>query len=897
MSVKAVQDKIASGQSAAQLSGNISLNKFKQYLQKHGLNAVALKFLATQAGKAGSEELFAAALQYAAQNDPTQVETILNQIKNGPDNPAFLADVLAKVKDQDLTRTAYDMFKDKANYKQLLSKSFKGLKLGQVQNYYERIGAEDANHNGLIEASEAGYDPSIDLNQDKVVDLSEICVHLFNEAKTKDAHSFSQTIDPLRGSIEEAFNRSYGVSKQGEQYLNALNIVLEGNFPADVKLSAQWLKTDYLAKQAASSGDFQGALAIYETFAQDTGLQPGGLYSQLKTNESYLPFLQEYFAFYQDNGSSKYSGGTMSGNEFLNDALVTGQAFNLKNSTAKEFVKAHDLEPKHQQLFWKPSKKSNISITSSTELTPSDTFSFTTDQPPIGLEINGKRLSTFNYEQCYDLNSGNWKISMTGGDIYARASSADLLITAMINNKEVKIANLSLTHAEQLNTTKSAPVSAVQAEMISTLKNGGTLTSTMVIAPDSDDMVSWAAVALDGGYKGITTTSLAQAFLKNPKFVLDPNTPRGWKIVTELSAISKDAKKIQEYVDQNFTGQEKLRFFRMGDMFIGGGMGPYQHLEANGYFITNVEQTGEGNPCILRITAEKRIPISELSGKIKAAYDALPPEVQAQYQNNSLKNNKDGTLNLLAPDQSGIPVLMTIEIYSTTGDAVLATGSHLANKDSHIVGFQTHAPNSWGMDHEASIEAGNIPSVQSDKKVAYLPLHCNTESFKDPLVSQFGGDIWIGPGVGKDNSAVAHFNILMSTQEALITGHNTLAAAKKTYAKAGGPNQGAYVESQGSAIARFADSDNDQLPDMVDQTKGQSTVAYDPINDHYIADGNVVITSSNLLDGYFGGLDNISTELPSAAVQPETVVAEKPVLEAQPKQVAKTEGPKINATI
>jgi hypothetical protein len=855
------QNTGAAGKAAAALPSNTSVEKFEQYLKKHGLNAAAKKFLKSKAGKLSEGAYFKAALEYASQKSPQDVITIFNIIEDGG-SPQFLTSVLFKVKNHDLIQQAFEHFKDRANYKQILSQNYGAFNSDKVSDYYEAAGAEDTNNNGTIEQDEPGYEilvqsnPNIDSNKNGVIDLSEICVHLFDGEKTKNAHAFSQTIKPLRTSVHNAMISSYEVGNQGEQYEKALGLILKGNYPADVKMAAQWMLTDYQAHQAVSSGDFQGALAIYDKFSEEAGIEiePTGLYADLKaTNESgHLDFLETYYAFYKDNFEMP-GGGTINGVTFLRSSLHQGFTFHLSfNDTANKFIKEAELTEGQRALFFKVSdKKFSFNVLSSTQISGNSVFRAEFSQPPE-LHLKGEILSNADTKLTYNLATKKFEIAIPGANLLARdPNSTDLDLIAKGQYKDFKIATLESPQVTQNAATPTATVRHVRDRMIESLASGEGITGYVAIAPDKDANVHASPKKL----QSLVGLLLDAKYVKYAKFVFDPNTERGQTILKELKASRNDPQALKEYIDANLTEQERLCLYRLGDNFVGGSMGPYQNLAKAGYQITDIEYTQNGDPCIIRITAAKSIPVDQLRGDMKAGFETLSPELQEKYRAN------------------GIPVQITIEVFSTTGDAVVGTGNHLGPKDVHAVGLVTHAPHSM-MDNLLNTEAGNYTTKEGQQPMAYIPVHCHATMFDSQLRAQWGSDLWIAPRTGDETPGIAHASVFFKAFASIITGTNVHKASQKAYESVGGPNPKAYVDKEVAGTSRFIDSNNDGTPNVFGLEDGEVTITYNPITGEYYLlrgkDEPIVVDPNNYLYGIIAKKDNLETQYaPEPAAQPK----------------------------
>ncbi|MFC1568368.1 hypothetical protein ACFL37_01560 [Candidatus Margulisiibacteriota bacterium] len=835
----------------AELKKSTSVKKFEQHLKTHGLDAAAVKFLEGMAGKEGKEAYFSAALRYASSN-PKDLATICGILENGPDDIEFMISVLKDTQDLSATKFVYSYFKGKANYDQVLSQAFQNLSLEDVDGFYSQAGVQDNNHNGTIEKGEAGYGQLISrgVDQDKngVIDLAEIAVHLFDGEKTKDAQSFSQTIAPLRDSLYTAMSHGYDVSAQGAQYESALNLVLSGNYPQDVKATALWLLTDHQAHQAADKGDFRGALDTYEAYAQETGHEPGGLYEQLKANEDHLVLLEAYHGVYQEHGKSDYGSQPVGGLEFLHGALVTGKVFNKKkNKMAKIFLSDPGIAKTYGHLFRDNNKGSTTTVLSPTTVAKGGAFMVKVDQPPRRILLNGQYLS-ISSRSSFDISSQTWTVTIPEADIAALIPEENIEVVLTLDAKDKKIADITLPHLAGVPKAQSASIENVQGRILASLANGEPVTSVAVVAPDTDDMVSWAMVKRDGGFKGVSFKKLYTSFIKKPQYVAEPD--RAQVLVAGMKKCKSKAEVIA-YVEANFTGQEQLRFFRQADLFIGGGMGPYQHLAAEGYTITSIDYPKEGDPCILRLHAEKRIPIKDLTGAMAEGFAALPQEVQDQYR-----------------AQGGIPVQTTVEIYSTTGDAFVAYGHHLAGKEAHAVGFVTHAPTSK-INGQLLVESGSVTPNISDEPVANILVCCHAENFDTLLSNLYGPGVYHAPRIGKPFPGIAHFSIFTRVLDAAVTGESMMdsAQAAYTFAAGGGGNaKRAYVDKPVS-VASFHDVFNPNA--NVTRT----------ITGEYIVDGRV-IKPNNTKYGYFAALSNVEIAIPGKPAQipeiegkPNTVVA------------------------
>lgn len=856
--------------------GNIPRNASPEYLSRylrlHGLDSTVANFLNNLPAGADESPYYTALLDWAETR------------RGGIDN---LMTLLRQCKNLSLTRQAYERYGDRAEYRQRLDTYLK--ELGQ-SDYFGSSGATDRNRDGAISADEPGYDQRLDVNRDRQIDVSEI---LADQGALDSATAFMARVEPQRRLLFGQSVQSIDLGREGASYRSTLELVANSDSPAEVKAAARWLIADYDAQAAVSRGDFAGALEIYEGYAAATGQEPGGLYPLLRDNQQHFEFLSEYYTYVQANGHSNsglqgYLGG-MNGVEFLVSTVSTGALLNAKAEPAKSYLAQGGITAETRDLFWQPARRYQTTELSSTQLGPASAFTFTMNQQPIDIQIND--IDVYNpvandpaqYGMVrYDLATRTWNISIQAADVFAvpNAGTASVVVSGGSLGEETTVAELSMQYAEGTEASRPATREEwYQDNVFPALQAGQPVAWNFVVAPDNDQQVS-----LQNLEDGVTTGLLTQRFLGHPEFVLDPTTERGARIIADLRARKDDPEATEQYVMANLTGPERLRYIRLGDQFIGGGMSAMQYLAQEGFTYTqaDIEYPANSADGLLRIKATRYIPLSELSGPMRAYFDQHP-ELRAQYPN-------------------GVPLQMTVEIYSTTANADLAAGRHLAAGEN--TAFQTHAYKS-DLNNLNDSAAGTFNGTQERTTAAFVRGGCHAGMFAGSDTAQFGGDLYYAPMIDAPYTGIAHFLIPAREIIALTTGNDPKRAADRAYEQVGADGQwgrndpakvitdDADAQRLGTAVPRFGAGSvaaTLQLGRHVTYSPVDGAVALVSNSDPH---DRILIRPNNPLYQYFmaNGLDRTGT---APAATTEIAVGQTPGI---PEITARASTPNINIQI
>ncbi|MFA5114276.1 MAG: hypothetical protein WC529_08285 [Candidatus Margulisiibacteriota bacterium] len=852
-----------------------SLQYFTRYLKAYGVDGSVTGFVNQLPEGQDSEPYFDAVIDAATSSrkgDPAEL----------------LTSALRATKNLSLLRYAYDRLSDQAAYRQKFQDVFGFFPISQT-DHFRQAGLTDTDQNGVISRDEPGYNPGVDRNRDNVLDISELFA---SQGALNDPASFAAAVNPQRSAIMTGLSRSYDVAGEGVRYRNMLVLVANGNYPEPVRENAQWLIAEYDAEIAIDNGDFTGALAIYRNYAEETGQEPAGYYRALADNEQQLGFLQSYYAYAQEHGQSSWAGGEMGGVEFILGTVYNGKLFELANFNplAKGFLDQPGTPAEYRQYFWHEGRQAHVSGLSSTDLTPSSVVQFTIDQLPSNITVNGISIYQLNGSDPnqtmsvrYNLTEQAWTVTLPAADLYARPNAGTAEVKfGWGGGQSVAVANLTLEYPDGAAPSQPGTLQNwYEDNAFPALRNGEPISWNFVVAPDGDDLTSFEALS-DFRTSGVSTGLILQRFFQHPEFVIDPNSPRGRQIVSDLRAKRNDPDAVEDYVDTQLTDQERLRFLRLGDQFIGGGMSALQYLEAEGftYDQSDIQYPSEDDPCLVRITATKYIPIGELEGPMKEFF-AQNPELAEQY-----------------PD--GVPVRMTVEFYSTTRDADLAVGRHLAAREN--TAFQTHAYKS-DLNNQHDIDAGTIPNEPEQETVGFVRGGCHAGMFPISDTAQFGGGIYYAPLIDAPYTGTAHFLIPEREVLAMARGTDPYQAAAQAYETVGStgqygrndPNR-VYTEvtdRNGSAYQRFS-ADNSVIATL---TAGRRTVYNQLDGNVYLVSltdqsDRVTINPGNPFYGYFLNQLGAAGERPAA--EPQTTVARDSRPQATPA-VATVSTPTVNA--
>ncbi|MDI6731852.1 MAG: hypothetical protein QME05_04660 [Candidatus Margulisbacteria bacterium] len=818
------------------------------YLQECGYDETVQELLITAKGTGDYQALIAEAIKYAAALDNPEAVFVPLAEQVIEDNPA-LVDMLSRCLtggDPEVLLALkfyrqYFKSQGKTNIVHLLDYKCRKY-LTDDLNFFSIIGAEDVDGNGLIELSEPGYIAQVDANQDQVIDLSEVILHILDESS--DPIEFYQAVRPLRDSVLfpflESFYAAEGSSparqKEAFRYLAALRLIIEGDFPAEIKEQTSWYVAEYLAAKAVSEGKYEEALSIYERFAGQYDKTPGGYYEVLAENSEHLEFLEKYYSI-SDAKARGYNG-----THFLRRTLYGGHYFEQDSFEVRHIGRKEGVDAEFLQELAAHCQPKDISF--SPEI-PTETLSeysiedtFTVDFPfcPEFIRNSAGKIIE-KVEICYNLETHLWQVRIPIIDLIGQAQGNKITLKFAFNEaivpegEKAPVIEIPIIIIGMAQLPMAAPASSTQfyAMMGQTLSEGTPIDVYYAVAPDKD-------AAMYFGHSSLNMKEIAGRFLRIPYFVIDAGTEDG-KVKTEKmkkelpNVIASGRQAIEEYFRANVDERELLRLLRLGDRLIGGPLGIFDYYRQYGYSITEITYPENGD-CLVQLGLERRIPISQLRGEMKTAFDALPEEMKQKYR-----------------AEGGLLVKMQVEFYNTTDAASLAVGRHLAGKEEEIVTFQTHCYHVGPRDRYQ--EEGIYPAADIELPIAYFGNHCYGSQDLNYL-SQLGTFYY---PVATYDKTTANARINLEVVDALLLGGNPVSDARSAFSNVvpkGVSASAVYkfpVPENASALSLYADSDRDGIPDPIDRND-LSEIIFDPIRNEIHVNG-VAIKPGNAYYNYF----------------------------------------------
>ena len=817
---------------------------WEAYLAERGCSAEAKQLLIDVQTLPGFEAQYFCQkyLEYAGKiTDEQERNSVLKDLfETMPrERPQMFVSAVLDSKSLPVSQFYFSLVKERglSNYIQIFEHYSHQLDLSASERMFTQIKAKDLDHNGRISDKEPGWKPELDINSDGFIDQSETAVFLFSQGP-KDALSFTRAMKSTRETIINS--TTLGISLGGRtasSYVLSLGKIIEGNYPAEVKTTAKWYKAEFLALREIQLGNFGKALKIYEKFAEETGARPAGHYQVLAQNKADLPFLEQYFKYYTTANPS----ANVMAVDFLEKTLVNGEYFDRREPSVGEVLALSDKYPADKAFFAKlnlycdqpKSAAAAPAVISGgqPELTRDGTVELTFSSRPLEISVNtrgflmdkkdhlaSKKVRFLPYQQTYDVHDHVWRVRIKGVDAYALVQDTKdtSLYVKLHSPGQKKGSNLikeipvSFSDANGLNNTAIAGKSEFQASLNAKLRTAGRAQVYYAVAPDRDDAVSF----YDQTFSKEAPTALKSAdnFIAHPEFVCDIRTPAGQararKLAADLQALKAkgNEQEVASYFKQNLAPKELLRLYRLGDKFIGGVLGIYSHLALRGYKQSNmkIEYPPDGDPRLLTITIER--------GKAKIA----------------------------------------IEIFSTTDDAYLATGRHIAARQDDIVTLQTHDYRSGSKRLWEEVVVGQ-DAKNDGKTIAYFGNHCHSIADVANLTQRFG-NIYVP--AASYHSTTANSAINLSVIDALLNGSDENEAARRAYrAVAEAPGTANDVirrpkAAEGKGYKYFLDSNSNGIPDRLDGGQEVSKVSFDPIRSEYSFNG-VVIDKKSPYYNYF----------------------------------------------
>lgn len=846
-SVLSVNNQAISGASAASngLRPNASPTEFRAYLDRNGFNQQAQTFLKHKlAGDLDQAIDYAAAVvNYAdSLSDSAGRNGVLTALleKCLPENPEYLRIILDQAGSLGASRFCYRYFRGQGreNYLQMFR-----LQLSSVvatEGYFERLNAVDANGDGAIGEAESGYQEKYDFDRNGLIDLSEACKYLFQENGGSDPFRLYQLIAPLRTLVMETLPNGTLPAAELARYRSVLQMAADpqNGFPVDVVTAAKWYLTELDAAQAINTGHFSAALALYDDFSRETGVVPGGQYARLNAQRGQLPFYEELYRRCLTVDPS------VSGINFIEEALENGRLFEKGSFLVGQVLaQKNGAAPADQPFFAQLESylwQSNAPIgalPAQLELSPTTSVTLRVTRRPVTVMLGDRGvLADINYDPA----TRSWAVTVRGADVFARSvgTQTEKLTLVFDASRGRGVATsqsqIKLVLSGNVGQAVVQPASAADfyGRFQTTLAAGEPLTGYYAVAPDRDAGVGFHS---SGSFDEQPETGrLIGRFTEHPEYVFETSTPEGAaraaQLKKELKGLSEtDA---QAYLRRNLTPRELLRFLRLGDRFIGGPVGPLATLRDQGYSVTGIAYPGESDPALLRVSVERRISPDLLTGAARQAFNDLPAAQRAEYR------------------QNGIPFQMTIEVFSTTDDASLAVGRHLAAKEENIVAFQTHAYHSGP--RTRYMEEGIVPEQAAlGTTVGYLPIHCFS-AHDTPFINAQFGSVYSPTGSHSQTSADAY--LVFQGLDAFLTGGNVNNSVREAfrqkaeaqYARVAGSVYKPTQTADASAYSLHADSNGNGIPDQIEPAAAENTaLSFDPVRGELIIGGGVRIAPNN----------------------------------------------------
>jgi hypothetical protein len=846
-SVSSINDQPISSAAAANISlrPGTSPTQFRAYLDRNGFNQQAQAFLKNKiAGDLDQAIDYAVAVVNYADSRPNNDErsgVLLSLLEKClPENPEYLRIILDQAGSLGASRFCYRYFRDQGreNYLQLFRQQLGTVV--QAESYFERLNAVDSNGDEVVSRNEAGYQEKYDHNRDGVIDLSEACRSLFQENGGSDPLRLFQLISPLRTLTMESLSAGKLTPAELARYQSVLQMAADpqNGFSAEVVTAAKWYQTELGAAQSINAGHLSEALAIYDVFARETGVEPGGDYARLNAQRGDLGFYEELFRRCQLVDPS------VNGLSFIDESLGNGRLFEKGSFLISQVLTQRASAGPDEQAFfsrvesylWQPNAPLGA-LPAQIELTPTSSVTLQVTRRPVTVMLGDRGVLA---EITYDPGTRTWNVTVRGADVFSRSVSTQTeklsLVFDVSRGRGVATSQSQIPLFLSGNVDQPVVQPATAADFYGrfqdTLASGDPLSVYYGVAPDKDAGVGFHT---PGSFdEQPETGQLISRFSAHPEYVLDTSTTEGAarsvQIKTDLRGLSDtDA---QAYLRQNLSPRELLRLLRLGDRFINGPVGPLATLHEQGYAITGIDYPEDGDPALLRIKTERRLDPDRLTGAARQAFNALPAEQRAIYQ------------------QTGISVAMTIEIFSTTDDASLAVGRHLAAKEENLVAFQSHAYHSGP--RSRYMEENIVPEQSAlGTTVGYLPIHCFSAQEMPFINGQFGS-VFIPTGSYSQTTSDAY--LVFRGLDAFLTGGDVNVSVREAFRqKAEDQYKGkaAYVykptqPSSAVAYSLHADSNNNGVPDQIEPAAAENTVlSFDPVRGELIIGGSVRIAPNN----------------------------------------------------